>query len=182
MLRFQSASRSRERDDVFRLSEALEKPVFQSASRSRERDDHNSRTPHRPQHGFNPRPALASGTTSAMGGTLRENPVSIRVPLSRAGRRGYVARASLEHTVSIRVPLSRAGRLPLPLPLRVFQAVSIRVPLSRAGRLLRDGADHWILGVSIRVPLSRAGRLASRNPAAVELLFQSASRSRERDD
>ncbi len=107
--------------------------------------------------------------------------VSIRAPLSRAGRSAalrVIGRAEEFQSaprsreqgdphfpspqpskmVSIRAPLSRAGRCRAPcVPIR-HHAVSIRAPLSRAGRWVIGVPRRKRRGVSIRAPLSRAGR------------------------
>ncbi len=111
------------------------------------------------RHGcFNPRPALASGTTSP--GGLHRHP----------------------RAVSIRAPLSRAGRLNPTLGFTHHIEVSIRAPLSRAGRLAGPVGCFSETVVSIRAPLSRAGRLVPEALFPHDLKFQSAPRSRERDD
>ena len=154
---------------------------------------------------FNPRPALASGTTHRHKADGLAWVVSIRAPLSRAGRlfvfedlppvalfqsaprsrerddcRRERTRAAT--AVSIRAPLSRAGRLADPEKGMGFAHVSIRAPLSRAGR--REDAFEVIVVsvVSIRAPLSRAGRHAPTRYKVQINGFQSAPRSRERDD
>ncbi len=201
---FQSAPRSRERDDNVgdRVSVncrvSIRAPLsragrltceltgrevfwFQSAPRSRERDDECGR----------------------FAGDIV--PVSIRAPLSRAGRPLRVAGRIDSVVVSIRAPLSRAGRLLMPVlnsATAAFQSaprsrerddflghpdpgadlVSIRAPLSRAGRHRVRHQLCQLQEVSIRAPLSRAGRLDPSRISWWFVMFQSAPRSRERDD
>ncbi len=131
---------------------------------------------------FNPRPALASGTTRIISASLRALPSFNPRPALASGTTGYRRNQRVNQRVSIRAPLSRAGRLdPLrqrdPLP-----AVSIRAPLSRAGRRLTKGR------VSQLVKFQSAPRSRERDDPQTEReadaldLFQSAPRSRERDD
>ncbi len=108
--------------------------------------------------GFNPRPAHASGATYQTSLPPLCLFVSIRAPLTRAGRRAPVRAIGQEIWVSIRAPLTRAGRLK-----RLREMVSL-------------------IRVSIRAPLTRAGRHTAcvLNPESMP--FQSAPRSRERGD
>ena len=85
---------------------------FQSAPRSLERGDP-------PEAGtcwtgccFNPRPALSGGATRIRVKWAYGRKVSIRAPLSRAGRLWPVDSEAAHRRVSIRAPLSRAGRQP----------------------------------------------------------------------
>ncbi len=134
----------------------LQRSTFQSAPRSVERGDWPSSARDVTRSGFNPRPAQSSGATAARARVPRLTYVSIRAPLSRAGRRCAIA---VDH---------------------VHVRVSIRAPLSRAGRRLSERQTD--LRVSIRAPLSRAGRRDDlvRSPRLQR--FQSAPRSVERGD
>jgi len=85
--------------------------TFQSAPRSHERGDAHFCDPSRRQRGFNPRPALTSGATIGREHDVARGEVSIRAPLSRAGRRVEEVGHRASCRVSIRAPLSRAGRL-----------------------------------------------------------------------
>ena len=130
---FQSAPRSRERGDRRSvlipttmqvsirapLTRAGRLPVhsspsrngsFQSAPRSRERGDSKCRPYRRLTWSFNPRPAHASGATAASTLERIDSYVSIRAPLTRAGRPALGAIPFTTHYVSIRAPLTRAGR------------------------------------------------------------------------
>ncbi len=146
--------------------------------------------------GFNPRPAQSSGATVLRRIGVADSTVSIRAPLSRAGRparrrvrstsavfqsaprsveRGdptTAAHATDASGVSIRAPLSRAGRLRVRAGCSA-DPVSIRAPLSRAGRPQPSAIVSAMRLVSIRAPLSRAGRLvrtsASRNGTLVSI-------------
>ncbi len=130
---FQSAPRSRERGDK-RIDEgskllgvSIRAPlsragrqrfsrhtfgssVFQSAPRSRERGDWCCLFAWVTEVGFNPRPALASGATNSDQNFFATKCVSIRAPLSRAGRQLWEKAKARKLQVSIRAPLSRAGR------------------------------------------------------------------------
>ncbi len=86
--------------------------VFQSAPRSVERGDRR-RSPqaHGSTVSFNPRPAQSSGATRSQCSRHPRREVSIRAPLSRAGRpSAMTVSRSVHQRVSIRAPLSRAGR------------------------------------------------------------------------
>ncbi len=131
---------------------------FQSASRSRERDDPASRSLARSFRSFNPRPALASGTTVGISLATAAAAVSIRVPLSRAGR-----------------PCKRSALR----KQRLFQSASRSRERDDTIKIKQPPAT---IVVSIRVPLSRAGRLTVDTSTLKVDSFQSASRSRERDD
>ncbi len=160
---------------------------FQSAPRSVERGDAwRNRVGPPFSHRFNPRPAQSSGATCRGSPRSRTDQVSIRAPLSRAGRpaarrgaglgvagfnprpaqssgatRDGRLRIGSDECVSIRAPLSRAGRRVTAIALSTIWRVSIRAPLSRAGRRRIDRHRFAIVGrVSIRAPLSRAGRPA----------------------
>ncbi len=107
---------------------------------------------------FNPRPALASGATRPPNRPSVRKIVSIRAPLSRAGRPIATKTCPTVEVVSIRAPLSRAGRRVVPTvaaPVIVFQSA----PRSR-----ERGDDANTVGVTHSIA------------------FQSAPRSRERGD
>ncbi len=139
VMQFQSASRSRERDDSCRLACGAILVSFQSASRSRERDDRNEHSTDGGKTCFNPRPALASGTTGSVLSKPAALPVSIRVPLSRAGRLWWLRGRSASGSFNPR-------------------------PALASGTTIKDFAGKGTFAVSIRVPLSRAGRPYLRCP------------------
>ena len=154
--------------------------VFQSAPRSVERGD--------PARGamyssamFQSAPRSSSGATGCSRPVASTVDVSIRAPLSRAGRpgtRGGRRKASI--VVSIRAPLSRAGR-----PDCQFEAansrVSIRAPLSRAGRPA-ECSTHWAVDRFQSAPRSVERGDCLGREARRTFLFQSAPRSVERGD
>ncbi len=83
---FQSASRSRERDDT-KLKDAVKTSTVSIRVPLSRAGRHTDNSAQLYLHQcFNPRPALASGTTSPMKPPSLAVLVSIRVPLSRAGR------------------------------------------------------------------------------------------------
>ena len=88
--------------------------LFQSAPRSRERGDITIGFIVGRLERFNPRPALASGATRPVAARCQSRNVSIRAPLSRAGRLTSPVLLADGRLVSIRAPLSRAGRLRYP--------------------------------------------------------------------
>ena len=153
---------------------------------------------------FNPRPALASGTTPPCGHPCAVGVVSIRAPLSRAGRRkadfgilwynGFNPRPALASgtTPMIRftsrtmmfqsAPRSRE-RDDLHSPIAPLRPCRFNPrPALASGTTFVSTARISDECVSIRAPLSRAGRPRRPNARRAARRFQSAPRSRERDD
>ena len=179
---FQSAPRSRERGDPGGRDIHYPSIMFQSAPRSRERGDR--RRPQRSCCGtssFNPRPALASGAIRLTPSHRAPTTVSIRAPLSRAGRYvvaemirrlgGFNPRPALASGAIL--PTSartskRTGFNPRPalasgamLGQRGIGCSSRRFnprPALASGAIMIHPGVVRVLIVSIRAPLSRAGR------------------------
>ena len=183
---FQSAPRSRERGDGNRTSLTGFRPCFNPRPAHASGATASRGTDSLMPMGFNPRPAHASGATyseSRLSSTLC---VSIRAPLTRAGRPVDLWPGPLSNAVSIRAPLTRAGRQAPASPLRSQLARFNPRPAHASGAtcggliprcrfdrfqsaprsrergdpaLPDDDNSPW--PVSIRAPLTRAGRLGN---------------------
>ncbi len=205
--KFQSAPRSRERGDQNVSAVSLMARWFQSAPRSRERGDW--RGVHHvggASSGFNPRPAHASGATPTGFGSSFSEYVSIRAPLTRAGRQHFFlslfrssgfqsAPRSRERGDSLErmkrqvtsefqsAPRSRErGDTEAPARKRAYSMFQSAPRSRERGDQAIKCGGACSARVSIRAPLTRAGRLRVFRPTGTPLLFQSAPRSRERGD
>ncbi len=187
------------------VSTSARKSLFQSAPRSRERDDYRHQVFRELRPCFNPRPALASGTTQCECGQSRMIEVSIRAPLSRAGRLGQCSARPQRGCFNPRPALAsgttthgRSWSVPVPCfnprPALASGTTTQRTTASSSWRsfnprpALASGTTQALMcatlvrSVSIRAPLSRAGRRSRAAPRQRRPKFQSAPRSRERDD
>ncbi len=176
LLAFQSAPRSRERGDRFAPCDVAAVGSFQSAPRSRERGDPFNRSLTEFNNRFNPRPAHASGATlQSTDSAVCFNPR----PAHAAGR----LTAAIGVDVSIRAPLTRAGR-PGALTLRIVTFQS--APRSAAGRLCLSANRRSEMFQS--APRSRErGDTLTRSTRCTRdgqrrIAFQSAPRPRGRGD
>ena len=155
--------------------------MFQSAPRSRERDDFGTVDQLVTRRRFNPRPALASGTTPHRCGRLLVAACFNPRPALASGTT-YADQAACGAVEFQSAPRSRERDDEARPQVGAGVVVSIRAPLSRAGRHCEHYTAPTPSDVSIRAPLSRAGR-PYQIPAVQGLVrFQSAPRSRERDD
>ena len=185
--------------------------MFHSAPRSVERGDQfRARSLRSTSPGFNPRPAQSSGATLSCLAVLidrrRFNPrpaqssgatdraicavpqsvrVSIRAPLSRAGRPGNLPTTAAG---SCRFKLRRPAQSSGATQRRPISHINGSLMFKSAPRSVergdeeKNGNNVAIRHVSIRAPLSRAGRPHRTRSSPNPLLFQSAPRSVERGD
>ena len=153
----------------------------ESSPRSRERGHILTKLLSKEGSSFNPRPAHASGTTGSVPVRTSDSHVSIRAPLTRAGRQS--AMIMLATLVAFQsAPRSRErgdrARFQGELGPHCFNPRPAHA----------SGATRPIIGlalvgpVSIRAPLTRAGRQLAMVMLWNDMVFQSAPRSRERGD